>query len=107
MRDRLELEPLDYDTRIVGGSPTTIDRFPWQLSLRIKSKHRCGASILTKNRALSAAHCYRPATDEIDDLTVLAGSTLRFGESGCYIVGLDKYIQHPNYNNATLENGMY
>lgn len=95
-----------YSPRVVGGVPTTIERFPWQLSLRINGNHRCGASIISENRALSAAHCYRPASDRMRQLTVLAGSTLRFGDGGSYIIGLDKYIQHPKYNNATLANGI-
>lgn len=94
-----------YAPRIVGGKPVSIERFPWQLSLRIRGNHRCGASVITENRALSAAHCYRPNTDKMNEFTVLAGSTLRFGDGGSFIIGLDKYIQHPNYNDATLVNG--
>lgn len=75
------------------------------MSLRINGNHRCGASIISENRALSAAHCYRPNSDNMKDFTVLAGSTLRIGDGGSFIIGLDKYIQHPNYNNGTLENG--
>lgn len=30
--------------RIVGGTATKIERVPWQLSLRIYGKHRCGVS---------------------------------------------------------------
>ncbi|XP_031636234.1 trypsin alpha-like [Contarinia nasturtii] len=90
--------------RIVGGTATKIERVPWQLSLRIYGKHRCGASIISENRALSAAHCYRPQYENIKDLSVLAGSTLRFGDVGSLIIGLDKYIQHPNFNNSTLQN---
>lgn len=94
--------------RVVGGKPITIDRFPWQLSIRISGNHRCGASVISENRALTAAHCYQPTKDHINDFTVLAGSTSRFGSDvGSLIIGLDKYIQHPNYNNSTLINGNY
>lgn len=65
------------------------------------------ASIISENRALSAAHCYRPQLESITDLTVLAGSTLRFGDIGSLIVGIDKFIQHPNFNNSTLQNGLH
>lgn len=34
----------------------------------------------------------------------MAGSTWRFGDGGTFIVGISKYIQHPNYINATLVN---
>lgn len=93
--------------RIVGGRPTTIDRFPWQLSLRINGNHRCGASVISENRALSAAHCYKPTKDNLNDFTILAGSTSRYADVGSLIIGLEKYIQHPNYNNSTLINGNY
>lgn len=74
------------------------------MSLRFNNYHRCGASIITANRALTAAHCYRPISDDLRNLTVMAGSTSRFGDGGSYIIGLKKFIQHPDYNNSTLIN---
>lgn len=96
-----ELQP-----RIVGGRDTTVERFPWQLSLRSKGSHRCGASVITVNRALTAAHCYRPVEDKLEQFTVLAGSTKRLIDVGSFIIGLDKFVQHPNFVNGTLVNGM-
>lgn len=98
----MEITPL-----IVGGRATTIERFPWQLSLRSKGSHRCGASVITENRALTAAHCFRPAEDTLKQFTVLAGSTKRLIDVGSVIIGLDKFVQHPNFDNGTLINGMY
>lgn len=45
------------DGRIVGGEPTTIEKYPYQASLRYQSTHRCGAVIISENYALTAAHC--------------------------------------------------
>ncbi|GLV45268.1 gammaTrypsin [Carabus blaptoides fortunei] len=45
------------DGRIVGGEPTTIDKYPYQLSVRTGDFHFCGASIIGPNHALTAAHC--------------------------------------------------
>lgn len=98
--------PAKFDPRIVGGTPTTIERYPWQLSVRIDGKHRCGASIISENRALTAAHCFKPAKERVEQFTVLAGSTFRLGDKGSWIVGLDKFIQHPNFDNGTLINGI-
>lgn len=102
------MQTLSYDIkpRIVGGRATTVERFPWQLSLRSKGSHRCGASIITVNRALTAAHCYRPVEDKLDQFTVLAGSTKRLVDVGSVIIGLDKFVQHPNFAIGTLVNGM-
>lgn len=96
--------PGKISPRIVGGQQTTIERFPWQLSLRIHGSHRCGASVISENRALTAAHCRR--NDNSADFTVLGGSTLRFGDQHSFIIRLNRFIQHPNFNNLTMENGM-
>lgn len=45
------------DGRIVGGSAVDITSYPWQLSLRRSNSHICGASIISANWALTAAHC--------------------------------------------------
>lgn len=43
--------------RIVGGSDSRIEDFPYQISLRFNGRHTCGGSILNANTVLSAAHC--------------------------------------------------
>lgn len=45
------------DGRIVGGSAVAITAYPYQLSLRRSNSHICGASIISANWALTAAHC--------------------------------------------------
>lgn len=95
----------ELDTLIVGSTVTTIGRFPWQSSLRIDGKHRCGASIISNNRAITAAHCLKPEKESVEQFTVLAGSTFRLGDNGSWIIELYKFIQHPNFDSATLVNG--
>lgn len=46
-----------FDGRIVGGEPTTIEKHPYQLSLQYYGSHICGASIISADWALTAAHC--------------------------------------------------
>nr|AEI58579.1 serine protease [Eupolyphaga sinensis] len=52
----LSNEP-QLDGRIVGGSTTTIQNYPYQVSLQYGGSHICGGSIISANYVLTAAHC--------------------------------------------------
>ena len=104
-----ELETIPkLDGRIIGGQDARIEQFGWQLSLRIQRFHICGASIISANRALTAAHCW--IVDEetgplpLQAYNVLAGSTRNDGDAfGQGVVsGIARWINHPAYNPETV-----
>ncbi len=50
----------DRDPKIVGGAPTTIAEFPWQVGLDILPSSfpvECGATLVAPTVAITAAHC--------------------------------------------------
>lgn len=49
----------DLGGRIVGGSQTDITLYPYQISLQLYYRHRCGGAIISDRWALTAAHCTR------------------------------------------------
>lgn len=69
------------------------------MSLRYASEHLCGATLITPNRALTAAQCRIP-TASLKEYTLLAGSQLinpihiSFGS----VTTLSKFILHPNFS---------
>ena len=48
----------DLDARIVGGRPALIRRFPYMVSLQRGKNHACGATLISRDILLTAAHCH-------------------------------------------------
>ncbi|XP_014359306.2 trypsin-1 isoform X2 [Papilio machaon] len=49
----------NQENRIVGGSPASANRYPWMARIVYDGQFHCGASLLTKDYVLTAAHCVR------------------------------------------------
>ena len=65
---------------IVGGTNTTIEQNPWQVSLQSSSgSHFCGGSVLNANWILTAQHCVKSGSYISKPGRILAGSTSRTG----------------------------
>ncbi|KAL6464004.1 hypothetical protein MHYP_G00283950 [Metynnis hypsauchen] len=87
-------------TRVVGGSVTTPNAWPWQVSLRVQSgtcyNHVCGGVLIKANWVLTSAQCVSGIAVSLvvlgeHDLTVPEGKEQFFGVSAIYI--------HPSWNN--------
>lgn len=89
------------DGRIVGGQPTTIEQYPYQVSLfRVGGSHFCGGSLVSNNIVITAAHCLQSIS--ASQLQVRLGSTSR--SSGGIIVGASSFKNHDGYNSRTHAN---
>lgn len=89
--------------RIVGGNNTTIRTHPYIVSLRRNREHVCGASIISRTRALTAAHCIYP-NGAPSQYSIMAGSTLRVGDANQQLRTMNRVLSHPRYSEAGIFN---
>ncbi|XP_064099771.1 transmembrane protease serine 9-like [Macrobrachium nipponense] len=95
--------------RIVGGQPTTVHEYPWQVSLTTQVSNRpfCGGSIISNQWVLTAAHCAAAASPS--NLYVVIGEHNWATTSETNVTQKIKalfMIVHPQYNSNTLDNDM-
>ncbi|XP_055905508.1 trypsin-1 [Eupeodes corollae] len=83
--------------RIVNGKIATAGEFTYQLSLRRNNKHICGASVLSNQWAISAAHCVE---NKRSSYSIRAGTNRR--SSGGTIMNVQEILIHPLYNSDTM-----
>ncbi|CAG9129012.1 unnamed protein product [Plutella xylostella] len=91
--------------RIVGGRPTTIEKYPFAAQVQSSSFGilwglQCGGFLISSTAVISAAHCYifnLPARS----YRVRLGSASSV--SGGTIFYVSSYVNHPDYNLASNE----
>ncbi|XP_037950381.1 trypsin-like [Teleopsis dalmanni] len=89
------------DGRIVGGVDTTIEKYPYQVSIQSsKGSHFCGGSIVKEDIIVTAAHCMVSQTAAKTQVRV--GST-RYDEGG-EVIDVEDIKVHPGYNSKTMIN---
>ncbi|XP_050562044.1 trypsin, alkaline C isoform X2 [Spodoptera frugiperda] len=91
-------------SRIVGGSPTTVQEYPYMSNMQygfwgIWWFQACGGSLLTTTSVLSAAHCY--FGDSASEWRVRLGTS--FASSGGSEHTVSQLVLHQQYNPNTLD----
>ncbi|XP_058828032.1 chymotrypsin-1-like [Topomyia yanbarensis] len=90
--------PTNDERRIINGTDTTIEDFPFMISLRSSAgSHSCGGSILSNLWILTAAHCVNAlTTPSLQSVQVGRTNISRPVDESVYRIELA--IAHPGYN---------
>lgn len=85
---------------VIGGYVAGADQFPWTVSVQKDDAHACGGSIYNGRTVITSAMCVRGMAP--GQLAVRYGSlTQGFGGT---VVGVEKIVLHPRYDDTTRDN---
>ncbi|XP_069011772.1 transmembrane protease serine 9-like [Embiotoca jacksoni] len=91
------------NTRIVGGEDAPAGSWPWQVSLQRFGSHVCGGSLINREWAMSAAHCFSSTSTTGWQLS-LGRQNLQGGNPNEVSRTVATIILHPNYDSSTSNN---
>ncbi|KAJ8707356.1 hypothetical protein PYW08_010608 [Mythimna loreyi] len=92
--------PVTSENRIIGGTATTIQRYPYTVQVLYIAQFLCGGSLLTASHVLSAAHCFVTDTGSVlspSRYTIRAGTTILNSGGSLHLVSAIRV--HEQYNN--------
>jgi len=87
--------------RIVGGTETEVNEYPWQAALETRDEigwyFLCGGNLISDQWVLTAAHC--TVDIGVQDLRVLLGAhDISDSETTTLEINITQIINHPQYN---------
>jgi secreted trypsin-like serine protease len=89
-------------TRIVGGSVTTTDRFPYVMQITDASQSQfCGGTLVTPRKVVTAAHCVEDVVGHSGQIRVVGGRTYLDGTNGT-VRRVNNIWVHPEWDSNAL-----
>ncbi|XP_026317344.1 trypsin CFT-1-like [Hyposmocoma kahamanoa] len=93
------------ESRIIGGTPASIDQYPFAAQIIVRGYLTCGGSLLTLRNVLSAAHCFFDWNNNLirtRDVRVRAGTSNN--NSGGTRLRVSRIAIHERYNMPLRDN---
>lgn len=91
-------------TRIVGGVVADQHEFPWMVALSKRGKFYCGATIITRNHLLTAAHCVDGFSAKEIKATIGEYNRTMKNDTKRQIIRIKEIIRHPNFQISNFKN---
>lgn len=86
---------------IVGGEPAIRGEYPWLLNMKLDGRHICGATLLSPEWALTAAHCVIGIDENDPGLKLIANDYRDLsGETGEERLSVEQIFIHPAFRNV-------
>ena len=95
----------DVTARIVGGELAPNNTWGWMVSLQRMGSHKCGATLISDEYAITAGHCYSPLVP-LSSYSILVG-TNNLGDTTSATIQrrtLIGFFVHPNFDLDLLTN---
>ncbi|XP_041887458.1 transmembrane protease serine 7 isoform X4 [Corvus kubaryi] len=89
-------------SRIVGGSNTEEGEWPWQVSLHFGGAAYCGASVISKEWLVSAAHCFQ-GSKLADPRAWRAHLGMQMQGRAKFVSAVRRIIVHEYYNSRNYD----
>ncbi|POI20394.1 hypothetical protein CIB84_015859, partial [Bambusicola thoracicus] len=98
-------------SRIVGGTNTKEGEWPWQVSLHFVGAAYCGASVISKEWLVSAAHCFQGSKFDLllfptrlaDPRAWRAHLGMRIQGRAKFVSAVRRIIVHEYYNSRNYD----
>jgi len=94
--------------RVTFGKDSGPQEYPWQVGMKVRGRFHCGASIISDQHILTAAHCVTKYKRTPTSLYLTLGDydLSNAHEQANYVPTVERVIVHPQYSRTTLRNDL-